>query len=138
MAENGITSEFTNILNKFSGGSTNTEELFATVRELLPFKEDEQFKIVAVHGKTDCFKADVNCCLSTLDEIRIFIDKYKVQNDETLRSRTAAKPGDKSAYVLSLYYRCHHRTTHVPSYNPVETLSKNPSKRLKNTDNPKH
>ena len=134
MSESRITLEFSNLQNKFSGGE-NTEELFVSARELLPFKDD-QFKIVSVKGKFDCFKAEINCDLSTVEEIQTFIDNYKVQNDETLRARTPTKHGDRSDYVLSLYYRCHHRTTHVPSYNPVATLTKNPSKRFKNTDCP--
>ena len=38
--------------------------------------------------------------------------------------------------LLSMYYRCHHRTTHAPSYNPMESLTKDPLKRLKNIDCP--
>ena len=119
---------------QFTGGE-NTEELFASARELLPLKDD-QFKIVSVRGKTNSFKAEVLSSIKTVEEIHAFIENYKIQNDETLRSRTATKLGAKSDYVLSLYYRCHHRTTHVKSYNPVETLKRNPSKRMKNTDCP--
>ena len=93
--ESRLAIEISKLNNRFSGPE-NTEELIASARELLPFTKDDQFKIVSVKGKVNCFKAEINCDLSTIDDIHAFIVKYKLQNDETLRARTPSKPGPKS------------------------------------------
>ena len=83
------------------------------------------------------FRSEINCNLSTPEEIDEFVRNYSLQNDETLRKRTPKinKSSNKFRYVI--YYRCQHRTTHAPSFNPVENvLSQKPSKRVKNTDCP--
>ena len=81
--------EFNNFQNRFSG-SENTEELIASAKELLVYKDD-QFIIVSVRGQVDCFRAEINCDLSTAAEIQTFIDNYKLLNDETLRAGTPTK-----------------------------------------------
>ena len=69
-SESRISLEFNNLQNRFSGGE-NTEELIASAKELL---KDDQFKIVSVRGKVDCFRAEINCDLSITAEIQTFID----------------------------------------------------------------
>ena len=77
MSESRIAIELAKLQNKFSGGE-NTEELFASARELLPFKDGE-FKIVSVKGKVNCikpenncFEAKINCNLSSVQDIQDF------------------------------------------------------------------
>ena len=122
--------------NKQFSGGINTEELFNCTRDVLPLSE-QQYKIVSAEGTEECFRSEINCNLSTTEEIDEFVRNYSIQNDETLRKRTPKinKSSNKFRYVI--YYRCQHRTTHAPSFNPVENvLSQKPSKRVKNTDCP--
>ena len=97
---------------QFSGG-INTEELFSCTRDILPLSEQD-YKIVSAEGSDKCFKAEIKCNLSTPEEIEEFIKNYSAQNDETLRRRTPKvnKSNNKFRYVI--YFRCQHRTTHVP------------------------
>ena len=122
------------IRNQFSG-STDTDELFTYVKEILPIP-NENYKVVSVKGTSERFKAEVQCKLESVAAAEIFVNKYVSSNKETLRKLTPKIPSVKSPYSIILYYRCQHKTYHQPSMNPTNVLQQRPSKRLKNTDCP--
>ena len=119
-SESRISLEFNNLQDRFSGGE-NTEELIVSAKKLLPF---------ICKRKVDCFKAEINCDLSTAAEIQTFIDNYKLLNDETLWAGTPTKPGDRSDYSLvnvlplssSNYSRSIVQSHGISDQRPIETL----------------
>ena len=123
------------VQGKFSVGEENTEELFEVVKNLLPLDE-VGYKIVNVERCKESFKTSVDCKLASRNECEVFVESYSLQNNETLRVRTPAFPKGKSEFACILYYRCHHRTTHDPSFDVARKKQAQPSKILKNTNCP--
>ena len=116
-------------------GASNTEELFATVRELLPLNS-ECYKIVNVEGRVTKFLATMDCCFSDDAEVHLFVKNYMERTSETLRKMSTHKPSEKNKFEVVFPFRCHHRTYHQPTMNPAAVLKRKPSKKLKNTDCP--
>ena len=113
-------------------GGTNTEELLASVQELLPLSAKD-YKVIKVQGLSSKYVATVEC---KIEEIDLFITQYMERKSETLRKMSIQTLSEKNSFETVTPYRCHHHTYHQPSMNPVRALKEKPSKRIKNTDCP--
>ena len=122
-----------NARNEFPG-EENTEELYNTVKEVIPLKDG--FKIDNVSGTVDKFKATLSCTLSSGEEVDEFVNRYMIKSKETLRKLTPRILGEKNLFTKSIQFRCHHRGNYHPTMNPLDVKRLKPSKRIKNTNCP--
>eukprot|EP00111_Clytia_hemisphaerica_P014286 TCONS_00042075-protein len=123
----------------FNEKISDTEELIACVKEILPFQSSENtYEIISVKGTTNAFKTTIGCSLKNDGDVKNFIEEYCKKTDETIRARTAKVLGNKSKsqYHKIHYFRCHHRTHHPPTMNHIQVLKADPSKRFRNADCP--
>ena len=119
---------------RFSRTSNDTVELGEALRNILPF---EDYKVVFVDGNRRKFKAVVECKqLDSDDAIKLFMKNYNQKTSETVRKLTPKFPSKQNPFYKYIYFRCHHKTNHEATMDPCEVLSKNPSRRFKNTNYP--
>ena len=113
-------------------GLQNTSELEQRVQDIVPWVKGD-YKLQNVIGNITKFKASIACNLSNAADIEKFVDNYNSKNGETLRI-SSSRAGKKSPYTLIKYYRCHHNTRYQKTMDAADVLSRNPSKRIKNTN----
>ena len=112
--------------------ASNTEELFAAVNELFPFKKE----VKEVKGTPSKFKAEIECFFQTEEDIENFAKIYCDKSNETIRKLSSKKPGQSSIYQKIFYFRCQHRTRNQNTMNHQELSQKKVGKRFKNTNCP--
>ena len=62
------------------------------------------------------------------------MDTYSKQNNETLRIYKKKTLTEKSSYSIVNYYRCHHNTRQLSTWDVESVLRNCPGKRFKNTN----
>ena len=122
------------VIEEFAGPA-NTEELLGYLSDILPLKEQE-YDVKHIQGTRNRYKASVDSCLSTYEEIENFIKAYQKRSNETLRKVTPKFLSEKNLYSVSYSYRCHHKTQYEPTMDAEKVRSSKPSKRMKNTNCP--
>ena len=122
------------VIGEFAGPA-DTEELIGYVRDIVPLKEIE-YNVTHVQGSKNRYKALIDCCLSSYQDVETFIEAYQNRSNETLRKVSPKRLSDKNIYKVCYYYRCQHKTQYQPTMNPEHIRSLKPSKRMKNTNCP--
>ena len=72
----------------------NTEELLARVKSIIPVEENK-YKPIAVQGDSGKFKATIRTTFRNEEDIAMFIQKYGLKNNETLRITKRRKRAKK-------------------------------------------
>ena len=106
----------------------------APVDELL-LNQSCDYTILEVQGKPNRFKVTLQANIWNAEDFGGFVEKYGLNNGETLRDSKVKKLSTRSKYCVDNYYRCQHNTRVLSTKN-VEVLKNDPSKRLKNTNCP--
>ena len=56
----------------FNEKVSDTEELIACVKEILPFQSENIYEVISVKGTTDTFKTTIGCALKTDEDVQNF------------------------------------------------------------------
>ena len=126
---------YESVQNEFVG-PVDTEELKASVNELLLNNQSCDYNITGVQGMPEKFKFTLQANIRSAEELGGFIQKYELNNGETLRESKQRKLTDRSQYCVDKYYRCQHNTRVLSTKDVEKVLKNDPSKRLKNTNCP--
>ena len=125
MEQESIRSSLASYRNRFNG-TKNTEDLLASVREVVPLSP-ECYKVNNVEGSPTRYLATIDI---QIESAATFIDAYTSRTSETLRPMSIQQLGKKNIHDCVFPYRCQHRTYHQPTMNAAEHIRRKPSKRL--------